>query len=46
MVYLPAQKLAIAVSVTMGQKAPEEGNLSTPIAREIAAFLAPEHPME
>jgi CubicO group peptidase (beta-lactamase class C family) len=46
MVYLPAQKLAIAVSVTMGQKAPEEGNLSTPIAREIAAFLAPAHPME
>jgi CubicO group peptidase (beta-lactamase class C family) len=46
MVYLPAEKLAIAVSVTMGQKAPEEGNLSTPLTKEIARFLAPDHPLE
>ena len=46
MVYLPAQKLAIAVSVTMEEKAPDEGNLSTPLTKEIAAYLAPDHPLE
>ncbi len=46
MVYLPERKLAIAVSVTMGQKAPDEGNLSTPLTKEIAAYLAPDRPLE
>jgi D-alanyl-D-alanine carboxypeptidase len=46
MAYLPAQKLAIAVSVTMEEKAPDEGNLSTPLTKEIAAYLAPAHPLE
>jgi D-alanyl-D-alanine carboxypeptidase len=46
MVYLPAQKLAIAVSVTEGAKATEEGNLSTVVLKDIAACLAPGHPMK
>lgn len=46
MAYLPAQKLAVAVSVTMEEKAPDAGNLSTPIAKEIARYLAPAHPLE
>ncbi len=46
MVYLPARKLAIAVSVTMEEKAPDEGNLSTPLTKEIARYLAPDHPVE
>ena len=46
MLYLPAQKLAIVVSVTVGAKATEEGNLSTVVLKEIAAYLAPDHPMK
>lgn len=45
MAYLPSHKLALAVSVTMKEKASLEGNLSTNIAKEIAAFLAPEAPL-
>ena len=44
MAYLPSRKLAIAVSVTVGDKA-AEGNLSTDVLREIAAYLAPEAPL-
>jgi CubicO group peptidase (beta-lactamase class C family) len=42
MVYLPAKKLAIAVSVTLKEKASMSGNLSTDLVKEIAAYLAPE----
>lgn len=45
MAYLPARKLAIAVAATMGEKAPEDGNLSTVVLKEIARYLAPNHPM-
>jgi hypothetical protein len=30
----------------MEEKAPDEGNLSTPLTKEIAAYLAPDHPLE
>jgi CubicO group peptidase (beta-lactamase class C family) len=46
MVYLPARKLAIAVSVTLNEKAPMSGNLSTEVLKEIAAYLAPEAPFK
>jgi D-alanyl-D-alanine carboxypeptidase len=46
MAYLPARKLAIAVSVTVEEKAPNEQNLSTDVLRAIAAYLAPDHPTE
>ena len=38
MAYLPGRKLAIAVSATMGETAPEEGNLSTVVLKEIARY--------
>jgi hypothetical protein len=44
MVYLPAKKLAIAVSVTLNEEASQSGNLSTDLVKEIAAYLAPEAP--
>jgi D-alanyl-D-alanine carboxypeptidase len=44
MAYLPAQKLAIAVSVTLNEKASMSGNLSTDLLKEIAAYLASEAP--
>src|SRR5262249_48077745 len=34
MAYLPAQKLAIVVTVTEGARAPDEGNLSTTLLKE------------
>jgi len=43
-VHLPAQKLAIAVSVTLKEKASMSGDLSTDLVKEIAAYLAPEAP--
>lgn len=46
MAYLPARKLAIVVSATMGEKAPGEGNLSTVVLKTIARYLAPDHPMK
>ncbi|MGH6866281.1 MAG: hypothetical protein ACREDO_08965 [Methyloceanibacter sp.] len=45
MAYLPSRKLAIAVSVTLKEKASMEGNLSTDVLKEIAAYLAPEAPL-
>lgn len=45
MAYLPSHKLAIAVSVTMREKASMDGNLSTDVLKEIAAYLAPEAPL-
>jgi CubicO group peptidase (beta-lactamase class C family) len=42
MAYLPARKLAIAVSATMGPKASGEGNASTTVLKEISKYLAPE----
>ena len=45
MAYLPPHKLALAVSVTMQEKASLEGNLSTNISKEIAAYFAPEAPL-
>jgi hypothetical protein len=30
----------------MGAKAPDEGNLSTVVLKEIAGYLAPDHPMK
>ena len=41
MAYLPSQKHAIAVSVILGDKASLDGNLSTDVLKEIAAYLAP-----
>ena len=38
MAYLPAQKLAIVVSATEGMKAPDEGNLSTVVLKEVARY--------
>ena len=46
MAYLPAQRLAIVVSGTEGMKAPDEGNLSTVVLKEITRNLAPDHPMK
>ena len=44
MAYLPARQLAIATSVTVGDQA-ADGNLSTELLRQIAAYLAPEAPL-
>jgi hypothetical protein len=46
MAYLPSRKLAIAVSVTVREKASMDGNLSTDVLEEIAAYLAPEAPLK
>jgi CubicO group peptidase (beta-lactamase class C family) len=46
MAYLPSRKLALAVSVTLGENASTEGNLSTDVLEEIAAYLAPEAPLK
>ncbi|MFE3556802.1 serine hydrolase domain-containing protein [Streptomyces sp. NPDC059193] len=43
--YLPAEKLAIAVSATKGPKTPE-GNQAEVVAERIAALLAPDHPLK
>jgi hypothetical protein len=45
MAYLPARKLAIAVSVTVNEGASLEANLSTEVLKGIAAYLAPWAPM-
>jgi D-alanyl-D-alanine carboxypeptidase len=42
MAYLPARDLAIVVSVTMLEGAAPDGNLSTEVLKDIAAYLAPE----
>jgi hypothetical protein len=46
MAYPPACKLAIDVSVTLGEKASQDGNLSTEVLKEIAAYLAPVAPFK
>ncbi|MFF4486169.1 serine hydrolase domain-containing protein [Streptomyces sp. NPDC001544] len=43
--YQPAEKLAIAVSTTVGPKAPQ-GNTAQTITDRIAAALAPVHPLD
>jgi hypothetical protein len=45
MAYLPSHQLAIAVSVTVREKASTDGNLSTDVLKAIAAYLAPEAPL-
>lgn len=45
MAYLPSRKLAIVVSTTMQPGASQEGNLSTEVLRDIAAYFAPEAPL-
>jgi CubicO group peptidase (beta-lactamase class C family) len=45
MAYLPARRLAIAASVTVGPEADPDHNYSTDIVKAIAAHLAPEAPM-
>lgn len=42
--YLPAEKLAISVTVTQGPKSPE-GNSAQVIAERVSAALAPGHPL-
>ena len=44
MAYLPARKLALAVTVTLDPGASLDGNLSTDVLKEIAAYLAPDAP--
>jgi D-alanyl-D-alanine carboxypeptidase len=46
MAYLPSHKLAVAVSATVREKASMDGNLSTDVLKEIAAYLAPEAPLK
>jgi D-alanyl-D-alanine carboxypeptidase len=45
MAYLPSHKLAIAVSVTLREKASTEENLSSDVLKTIAAYLVPEAPL-
>lgn len=45
MAYLPSRNLALAVSVTLGERA-LEGVLSTEVLKEIAAYLAPDAPLQ
>jgi hypothetical protein len=44
MTYLPSQDLAIAISVTVKEDAPD-GNLSTELTKSIAAYLVPDKPL-
>jgi hypothetical protein len=45
MAYLPSHRLTVAVSATVREKASMDGNLSTVVLKEIAAYLAPEAPL-
>lgn len=45
MAYLPAKRLAIAVSATVTEAGDPDHNYSTDILKEIAALLAPEAPL-
>jgi CubicO group peptidase (beta-lactamase class C family) len=45
MAYLPSRKLAIAVSVTLEDGSPVQGNASTDVLKTVAALLAPEAPL-
>ncbi len=46
MAYLPSQRIAIAVSVTFQEKATPGPNRSMDIMKEIAAYLAPQAPLD
>ena len=45
MAYLKERKMALAVTTTLGEDASMEGNRSTDIVKQIAAYLAPDAPM-
>jgi D-alanyl-D-alanine carboxypeptidase len=45
MAYLPAEHITIAVTTTLGPKSDPSTNYSTDLARQIAAYLAPDHPI-
>jgi D-alanyl-D-alanine carboxypeptidase len=45
MAYLPDRKLGIAAAVTVTEAAPDAQNLSTDVAKAVAAYLAPEAPL-
>ena len=44
MAYLPAKKIAIAITTTSGEKSTPSTNYSTLIFRSIGRYLAPDHP--
>jgi hypothetical protein len=44
MAYLPSEKIAIAVTTTLGEKSSSSTNYSTPIFESIGTYLAPDHP--
>jgi hypothetical protein len=43
--YLPAQRITIAVTTTLGPKSDPSTSYSTDPAKRIAAYLAPGHPI-
>ncbi|HXS61999.1 MAG TPA: serine hydrolase domain-containing protein [Streptosporangiaceae bacterium] len=45
MAYLPARHISIAVTTTLGPRSNPNTNYSTNLTREIAAYLAPSHPI-
>lgn len=45
MAYLPAEHITIAVTTTLGPKSDPSTNYSTDLAKQIAAYLAPNHPI-
>ena len=45
MAYLPARHISIAVTTTLGPRSNPNTNYSTDLTREIAAYLAPRHPI-
>lgn len=45
MAYLPAEHITIAVTTTLGPKSDPSTNYSTDLATQIAAYLAPNHPI-
>jgi hypothetical protein len=46
MAYLPLQKIAIAVSVTLLEDASVAKNRSIEITKELTAYLAPQAPLD
>ena len=45
MAYLPARKLAIAISVTVNETGDPDQNYSTDILKDLAAEFVPESPL-
>jgi CubicO group peptidase (beta-lactamase class C family) len=45
MAYLPKHRLGIVVAATLGENAVTDGNLSTDVVTQIAAYLAPDAPL-